>query len=157
MDWPEETWDMKLGKAVRNIRCGHNYKDKQSDLKKLGFDFKISKDINIIDTGALTTVVAVDPSTVTITAAVTTNNNATVVTTNAAAAAVAVTVSLPVSHSLIGSPNGSINSGPSSGIGISAGITGSGSGTLPPSLSLSAEATTAIFQESGVLDPPPAL
>ena len=35
---------MKLGKAVRNIRCGHNYKDKQLELRMLGFDFKTPKD-----------------------------------------------------------------------------------------------------------------
>ena len=38
--WPLETWGMKLGKSVRNIRCGHNYRDRQADLAKLGLKFK---------------------------------------------------------------------------------------------------------------------
>jgi hypothetical protein len=38
--WPEETWGMKLGRDVSNIRGGRSWKDKREDLESIGFDFK---------------------------------------------------------------------------------------------------------------------
>jgi virulence-associated protein VapD len=37
--WPEETWGMKLGLAVKDIRSGKSYVDKRADLESIGFDY----------------------------------------------------------------------------------------------------------------------
>jgi hypothetical protein len=39
ISWPEETWDIKLGQFVFNIRAGNSYADKREDLESIGFDF----------------------------------------------------------------------------------------------------------------------
>jgi hypothetical protein len=37
--WPEETWGIKLGVAVKGIRVHGNYVDKRADLESIGFDY----------------------------------------------------------------------------------------------------------------------
>lgn len=39
-EWPEETWNMRLGDVVYNIRRGVNYLDKREDLVNIGFHFE---------------------------------------------------------------------------------------------------------------------
>eukprot|EP00596_Hydrurales_sp_CCMP1899_P006115 CAMPEP_0119052184 /NCGR_PEP_ID=MMETSP1177-20130426/73569_1 /TAXON_ID=2985 /ORGANISM="Ochromonas sp, Strain CCMP1899" /LENGTH=217 /DNA_ID=CAMNT_0007031673 /DNA_START=834 /DNA_END=1484 /DNA_ORIENTATION=- len=41
--WPKETWGMKLGRDVINIRAGNSWKDKREDLESIGFDFNPQK------------------------------------------------------------------------------------------------------------------
>ena len=42
-EWPVETWNMRLGDIVYNIRRGVNYVDKREDLVKIGFHFESHK------------------------------------------------------------------------------------------------------------------
>jgi hypothetical protein len=37
--WPEEMWDMKLGRVVMSIRTRKSHVDKRKDLESIGFDF----------------------------------------------------------------------------------------------------------------------
>jgi hypothetical protein len=37
--WPEETWGMKLGNVVHNIRRGNSHVDKRTDLESTGFNY----------------------------------------------------------------------------------------------------------------------
>jgi hypothetical protein len=37
--WPEETWGMKLGTLVNNIRYGKSYTNKRGDLESIGFNY----------------------------------------------------------------------------------------------------------------------
>jgi hypothetical protein len=39
--WPKETWGMKLGGVVSNIRSGNSYKDKRQELMSIGFDYSL--------------------------------------------------------------------------------------------------------------------
>jgi hypothetical protein len=39
-EWPQETWNMRLGDIVYNIRRGVNYVDKREELVKIGFYFE---------------------------------------------------------------------------------------------------------------------
>jgi hypothetical protein len=39
-DWPQETWGLKLGRAVSNIRSGRSYSSMRSELLSIGFEFK---------------------------------------------------------------------------------------------------------------------
>jgi hypothetical protein len=39
LTWPEETWGMKLGFYVRDIRSGTIYKDRREELEVIGFNF----------------------------------------------------------------------------------------------------------------------
>ncbi len=41
--WPIETWGMKLGIVVSNIRHGKSHVSKSGDLKSIGFDFNLHK------------------------------------------------------------------------------------------------------------------
>jgi hypothetical protein len=41
--WSEETWGMKLGSVVSDIRRGESYVSKSGDLKSIGFDFNLHK------------------------------------------------------------------------------------------------------------------
>lgn len=41
--WPKQTWGMKLGCVVTNIRKGFSYKSMSVELARMGFDFKYSK------------------------------------------------------------------------------------------------------------------
>lgn len=38
--WPLETWNLKLGNVVTNIRAKRTYKDKREELESIGFQFK---------------------------------------------------------------------------------------------------------------------
>ena len=37
--WPEETWGMRLGFTVKDIRRGRSYKDRRQDLESIGLDY----------------------------------------------------------------------------------------------------------------------
>jgi hypothetical protein len=41
-DWPQETWGLKLGRVVSNIRSGRSYSAMRSELLSIGFEFKTS-------------------------------------------------------------------------------------------------------------------
>jgi hypothetical protein len=41
--WPKQTWGMKLGCVVTNIRKGFSYKSMTEELRSMGFDFKYTK------------------------------------------------------------------------------------------------------------------
>jgi hypothetical protein len=43
--WPIETWGMKLGIVVRNIRGGNSYVKKRIDLENMGFDYSPQKGV----------------------------------------------------------------------------------------------------------------
>jgi hypothetical protein len=38
-EWPEETWDIKLGRIVTDIRCLHRHKTMKDELTALGFSY----------------------------------------------------------------------------------------------------------------------
>jgi hypothetical protein len=40
ISWPIETWGMKLGFVVNNIRGGNSYVDKREDLESIGFNYE---------------------------------------------------------------------------------------------------------------------
>ena len=44
-DWPEETWGVKLGNAISDIKRGR-FREKEEELKEIGFTFKKSKKID---------------------------------------------------------------------------------------------------------------
>ena len=41
--WPKETFGMKLGTIVRDIRCGVIYPNQRKDLESIGFDYNLQK------------------------------------------------------------------------------------------------------------------
>lgn len=42
-DWPEQTWGMRLGQTVSNIRRDNVYKKQREDLINMGFEFTSCK------------------------------------------------------------------------------------------------------------------
>jgi hypothetical protein len=43
-DWPEESWDMKLGQSVSSIRIGMSFKQHKNDLRGIGFEYGTNRD-----------------------------------------------------------------------------------------------------------------
>ena len=44
LTWPEETWGMKLGATMSQIRSGNIFRDHHDELESIGFDFSSSSD-----------------------------------------------------------------------------------------------------------------
>jgi hypothetical protein len=47
--WPEETWDMKLGSVVNDIRGEKSHVHKRADLESIGFNFNLHKQSNVYE------------------------------------------------------------------------------------------------------------
>lgn len=48
-EWPEEMWEMKLGRTVSEIRAGKKAMNQREELKILGFDFRSQRQNNSYD------------------------------------------------------------------------------------------------------------
>ena len=53
--WPESTWGMNLGQAVRRVKNGGTHRDKREDLLSIGFKYDSKRDITFDQTLLLST------------------------------------------------------------------------------------------------------